>query len=47
MARQTIKKTTTKKTITLRPKTSSSGKTTKKTDNIPRAANGQFAPRRV
>lgn len=45
MPKQTVKKTTstTKNTITIRPKTSSN--TSKKPGDQPRAANGQFAPR--
>lgn len=45
MAKQTVTKTTTKKTITIRPKTGSNTNTAKNPVDQPRAANGQFAPR--
>lgn len=45
MAKQTVTKTTTKKTITIRPKTNPEKSSSKNSDYRPRAANGQFAPR--
>ena len=45
MAKQTVTKTTTRKTITIRPKTGSNANPDKESEDRPRAANGQFAPR--